>query len=152
MSDSQIRNGTYFRFELPDGTFGYSRCVDFPYFEVYATRTVYPVDSLGELVVGDVQFTIAVRVAELDEWHALGWRDIDANGKVPAVFFHQDRFDPSDCTIYDTASNERSANPAECVGLERGVVWRPVHIAERLHDELRGVVHPAVVYYQVELP
>ncbi|WP_224362896.1 immunity 26/phosphotriesterase HocA family protein [Hyalangium versicolor] len=42
------------------------------------------------------------------------------------------------CPSFDTAGNERSAEPQECVGLERLAVWEEENVEERLLDTFMG--------------
>ncbi|WP_198316368.1 hypothetical protein [Cystobacter fuscus] len=47
------------------------------------------------------------------------WRELEEQFSQPIVQFMQDIGNFSDCTIFDTVGNERSAEPQECIGLER---------------------------------
>ena len=50
-------------------------------------------------------------------------RELEEHLAQPVVQFMQDLGDFRRCTIFDTAGNEREAEPKECVGLERAAVW-----------------------------
>jgi len=42
------------------------------------------------------------------------------------------------CTLFDTAGNERAAEPQECMGLERAAVWEQSSVEQRLLDAFQG--------------
>ncbi len=63
----------------------------------------------------------------------------------------QDIGDFRRCTIFDTAGAERAAEPQECVGLERAVVWEKQAIEERLLDAFAGRPNADVERLKVRL-
>ena len=79
-----------------------------------------------------VIFTLAVDLRALNEWEPIGWRALEEHLTQPLVQFRQDVGDFRRCTIFDTAGNERDAEPQDCVGLERAAVWEKEGIEERL--------------------
>ena len=62
-----------------------------------------------------------------------------------------DRGNFRDCLIFDTAGNERRAEPQECLGLERASVWEEVGVEERLLDTFMGRPNDSVEHLKVRL-
>jgi len=81
-----------------------------------------------------VLFTTAVR----QSWEVIGWRELEEPLTQPVVRFTQDILNFRDCTIFDSAGNERAAEPHECIGLEEASVWEQHGLEERLLDALMG--------------
>jgi hypothetical protein len=130
--------GTFVRIPLGDGSFGYGRLLESPYAAFYRYRTSDPDSDLDRIASKPVLFKTAVRHLALEAWESIGWRELEEPLKQPLVQFMQDIGDFRQCTIFDTAGNERTAEPQECVGLERAVVWEQQGIEERLLDAFMG--------------
>ena len=84
-------------------------------------------------------------------WELIGKRELEEHFSQPNIQFMQDRANFRDCTIFDTVGNERSAEPQECVGLERLVVWEEVGVEERLLDTFMGRPNATVERLKVRL-
>ena len=69
----------------------------------------------------------------------------------PIVQFMQDLENFRRCTIFDTVGNSRSAEPEECVGLERSAAWEERGVEERLLATFMGRSNPAVERMKVRL-
>ena len=130
--------GTFVRIPLGDGSFGYGRLLESPYAAFYRYRTSDPDSDLDRIASKPVLFKTAVRHLALEAWERIGWRELDEPLQQPLVRFMQDIGDFRQCTIFDTAGNERAAEPQECVDLERAVVWEQQGIEERLLDAFMG--------------
>jgi Immunity protein 26 len=130
--------GAFVRISLADGSFGYGRLLESPYAAFYNHRTTSPDSDLDRIASKPILFRIAVRHLALDAWEFIGRRELEEHLTQPVVQFMQDLGDFRRCTIFDTAGNEREAEPEECVGLERAAVWEQEGIEERLLDALLG--------------
>lgn len=69
----------------------------------------------------------------------------------PVVRFHQDVANFRDCTIFDSAGNERAAEPQECIGLERDAVWEQHGVEHRLLDAFLGRPNASMEHLRVRL-
>jgi hypothetical protein len=130
--------GAFVRIALADGSFGYGRLLESPYAAFYNYRTTSPDSDLDRIASNPILFRIAVRHLALDAWEFIGRRALEEHLAQPVVQFMQDRGDFRRCTIFDTAGNERDAEPQECVGLEVAAVWEQHSVEERLLDDLLG--------------
>jgi hypothetical protein len=138
MSRQTHKPGTFVRIPLGDGSFGYGRLLESPYAAFYRFRTSNPASGLDTIASRPVLFKTAVHKSALAAWEFIGWRELEEQLTQPLVRFMQDLGDFRRCTIFDTAGNEQPAEPQECVGLERAVVWEQQAIEERLLDALMG--------------
>ncbi|HEX5749898.1 MAG TPA: Imm26 family immunity protein [Archangium sp.] len=143
--------GAFFRIALADGSFGYARLLEPPYMAFYDYRTTIPDSDLDRISSSPVLFRIAVRHLALNEWEVLGHRALEAPLTEPVVQFMQDLGDFHRCTIFDTAGNERAAEPRECVGLERAAVWERDSVEGRLLDAFLGRPNADVEHLEVRL-
>lgn len=130
--------GAFVRIALADGSFGYGRLLESPYAAFYNHRTTSPDSELDRIASKPILFRIAVRHLALDAWEFIGQRALEEHLTQPVVQFMQDLGNFSRCTIFDTAGNERAAEPQECVGLERAAVWEQASVEERLLDAFQG--------------
>ena len=130
--------GTFLRIPLNDGSFGYGRVLGLLDCAFYNHRTTSPDSDLDRIASKPVLFKIAVRHLALKAWEAIGWRELEEHLAQPVVYFMQDIGDFRRCTIFDTAGNERDAEPEECVGLEEAAVWEKEGVERRLLDALLG--------------
>ncbi len=126
--------GTFLRIPLSDGSFGYGRVLETPYDAFYNYRTTDPDVNLDRIASKPVVFRIAVHHSALHRWQPIGWKEIEAHLTQPIIQFTQDIGNFRRCTIFDTAGNERVAEPHECVGLEPAAVWEQHHVEERMLD------------------
>jgi hypothetical protein len=126
--------GSFLRIPLVDGSFGYGRVLKLPHDAYYDYRTDTPDSDLDRIASMPILFKIAVRHMGERGWEVIGWRKLEEQFSQPIVQFMQDRGNFRDCLIFDTAGNERSAEPQECIGLERASVWEEVGVEERLLD------------------
>ncbi|HEX8537372.1 MAG TPA: hypothetical protein VF664_07890 [Cystobacter sp.] len=124
MGNQKHKTGTFIRLALADDSFGCGRLLEPPH----------------------VAFYLA-----LNAWELIGWRALEEHLTQPLVQFRQDVGDFRRCTIFDTAGNKRSAEPLECVGLERAAVWEQESVEERLLDAFRGRPNEAVEHLKVRL-
>ncbi|WP_224367683.1 Imm26 family immunity protein [Hyalangium versicolor] len=147
-----IKPGTFLRIPLGDGSFGYGRVLEAPYSAFYDFRTTEPDTDLGRISPHAILFRIAVRHASQQRWKHIGWRNLESHMAQPIVAFTQDIGDFRRCVIFDTAGNERVAQPQECVGIEPAVVWEQRHVEERLLDTLMGRPNGYMVRLSVKLP
>lgn len=129
-----LKPGTFLRIPLADGSFGYGRVLESPYFAFYNYRTTSPDSDLDSIASKPVLFRTAVR----QSWEVIGWKELEERLTQPVVRFHQDIIDFRRCTIFDSAGNERAAEPQECVGLEPAAVWEQHALEERLLDTIMG--------------
>jgi hypothetical protein len=132
------RPGTFLRIPLADGTFGYGRTLSPAYDAFYDYRTESPDSDLDRIASKPILFKIAVRHLVPGSWEVIGRRKLEEPLTRPIVYFRQDVGDFRRCEICDTADNVRSAEPQECVGLERMAVWDEHHVEERLLDTFMG--------------
>jgi hypothetical protein len=131
--------GAFLRIPLGNGTFGYGRALESPYFAFYNYSTPEPEADLDVIQSKPVLFRTAVRRRpDRDKWEAIGRRDLDVELARPVVQFTQDRANWTDCTISDSAGHERSATPEECIGIERDAVWDTNNIESRLLNHFLG--------------
>jgi immunity protein 26 of polymorphic toxin system len=138
LRNQKHKPGSFVRIALADGSFGYGRLLESPYAAFYRYRTTEPDSDLDEIALKPILFKTAVRHLALDSWELIGWRALEEHLCQPLVRFTQALGDFRRCTIFDTAGNERAAEPQECVGLERAAVWEQEAIEERLLDGLLG--------------
>jgi hypothetical protein len=143
--------GSFLRVPLADGSFAYGRVLKLPHDAYYDYRTNTPDSDLERIASKPILFKIAVRHMEERAWELIGWRELEEHFSQPIVQFMQDRANFRDCTIFDTVGNERSAEPQECVGLERLVVWEEVGVEERLLDTFMGRPNATVERLKVRL-
>ncbi|MCY1074852.1 immunity 26/phosphotriesterase HocA family protein [Archangium lansingense] len=132
------RSGSFLRIPLADGTFGYGRALTRVFDAFYEYRTESPDSDLDRIASKPILFKIAVRHLEPSSWEVIGRRKLEESLAQPIVQFRQDVGDFRRCEIFDTADNVRSAEPQECVGLERMAVWDEYHVEERLLDTFMG--------------
>jgi hypothetical protein len=143
--------GTFLRFPLADRSFGYGRALEPPHDAFYDYRTESPDSDLDRIASKPILFRIAVRHEERSAWEDIGWREIDERLAQPIVHFKQALGNYRQCTIFDTAGNSRSAEPQECVGLERLTVWEQQGVEIRLLDTFMGRPNPTVERLKVRL-
>jgi immunity protein 26 of polymorphic toxin system len=151
MRKQTYKPGTFFRIPLSDGSFGYGRLLESLYTAYYKHRTLEPDSDLDRVASKPILFKTAVRQLAFNSWEFIGWRELEDHLTQPLVRFMQDVGDFRQCTIFDTAGNERAANPEECVGLERATVWEQHGIEERLLDALMGWPNAEVERQKVRL-
>ncbi|HZH15043.1 MAG TPA: Imm26 family immunity protein [Archangium sp.] len=151
MRKQRHKPGSFVRIVLPDGSFGYGRLLESPYAAFYQHKTTSPDFDLDGIGSRPVLFKTAVRHLALDSWEMIGWRALEEHLRQPLVRFMQDVGDFRRCTIFDTAGNSRTAEPEECVGLERAAVWEQDSIEERLLDALLGRPNAAEEHLKVRL-
>ena len=138
MGKQKHTSGVFVRIALADGSFGYGRLLESPYAAFYNHRTTSPDSELDRIASKPILFRIAVRHLALDAWEFIGQRALEEHLTQPVVQFMQDLGNFRRCTIFDTAGNERAAEPQECVGLERAAVWEQASVEERLLDAFQG--------------
>ena len=143
--------GSFWRIPLPDGSFGYGRALELHFDAFYNYRTTSPDSDLDRIASKPVLFRIMVKHPYPKSWEIIGWRELEEHLTQPLVRFMQDVGDFRQCTIFDTAGNERAAEPQECVGLERAVVWEKQAIEERLLDAFVGRPNADVERLKVRL-
>ena len=143
--------GSFLRVPLADGSFGYGRVLKLPHDAYYDYRTDAPDSDLDRIAAKTILFKIAVRHMDERGWEVIGWRKLEEQFSQPIVQFMQDRGNFHDCLIFDTAGNERSAEPQECIGLERSSVWEEVGVEERLLDTFMGRPNATVERHKVRL-
>ena len=141
--------GTFYRIPLADGSFGYGRILGLVACAFYNYRTTSPDSDLDRIASMPVLFKIMVRHPALKAWAVIGWRDLEEHLAQPVVYFMQDIGDFRRCTIFDTAGNERDAEPQECIGLERAAAWEQHHVEERLLDAFMGRPNTSVEHLKV---
>jgi hypothetical protein len=145
------RPGSFLRIPLADGSFGYGRVLKLPHDAYYDYRTEAPDSDLDRIASKPILFKIIVRHMEERSWELIGWRKLEEQFSQPIVQFKQNIGNFRDCTIFDTAGNERSAEPHECMGLERLAVWEEVGVEQRLLDTFMGRPNDAVEDLKVRL-
>jgi len=145
------RPGSFLRVPLADGSFGYGRVLKPPHDAYYNYRTETPDPDLERIASQPILFKISVRHLEKRGWKLIGWRKLEEQFSQPIVQFMQDIGNFRECTIFDTAGNERSAEPPECVGLERLAVWEEENVEERLLDTFMGRPNASVEHLKVRL-
>jgi immunity protein 26 of polymorphic toxin system len=138
MGRQSHKPGTFVRIPLSDGSFGYGRLLESPFAAFYKHRTSTPDSDLEVIASKPVLFKTAVHHRALNSWEPVGWKELEEHLTQPLIQFMQDIGDFRRCIIFDTAGHERAAEPQECVGLERAVVWEPHGLEERLLDALMG--------------
>lgn len=143
--------GTFLRFPLADGSFGYGRALEPLHDAFYEHRTESPDSDLERIASKPNLFRIAVRHEERSDWDAIGWSEIDERLAQPIVHFRQALGDFRRCTIFDTVGNSRSAEPQECVGIERLTVWEQLGVEIRLFDTFMGRPNATVERLKVRL-
>lgn len=147
MREPSHKSGIFLRIPLADGSFAYGRLLTSPYSAYYNYRTTAPDSDLDRIASKPILFRAAVR----QSWEVIGWRQLEDPLTQPVVRFHQDIGDFRRCTIYDSAGNERAAEPQECIGLERAAVWEQHHLEERLLDAFTGRPNAAEEHLRVRL-
>ncbi len=145
------RPGSFLRIPLSDGSFGYGRVLEPPHDAFYEYRTNSPDADLDRIASKPILFKIAVRHLEPSSWEIIGWREIEESLAQPIVQFRQDLGNFRRCTIFDNVGNSRSAEPQECVGLERMAVWEQSDVEERLLDTFMGRPNFTVEHLKVRL-
>jgi hypothetical protein len=144
--------GAFVRIPLADGSFGYGRILEPPYDAFYDYRTSTPDADLDRIATRPILFKISVRYSKSNPWIIIGWRAIEQRLSQPVVLFRQDVGNFRHCTIYDTVGNVRSAEPQECIGLERSAVWEQHAVEDRLLDAFMGRPNATVERLKVRLP
>ena len=139
--------GTFVRIPLSDGSFGYGRLMESSLIALYSYRTTDPDSDLDKIAPKPILFKLPVR----QFWKIIGWRELEEHLTHPVVFFMQDIGDFRNCTIVDSAGNERAAEPQECIGLERVAVWEQHALEERLLDTFMGRANATVEHLKVRL-
>lgn len=151
VSRRKYRPGAFFRLSLTDGSFGYGRLLESPHVAFYDHRTQAPDPEMDGIASKPILFTVAVNLLALNAWASIGWKPLEAHLSQPIVRFRQDVGDFRRCTLFDTAGNQRAAEPRECVGLERAAVWEQASVEERLLDAFHGRPNAAVEHLKVRL-
>lgn len=153
MKPIHMKAGEILRIPLQNGTFAYGRVIDENYAAFYDYVTPAPEQDLDVIASKPVLFRVATRrLPGRDAWENIGQRDLDADLARPVVQFMQDRANPADCVIFDSAGNERKAKPEECVGIERAAVWDSRNIEARLLAHFAGQPDPQTERLKVRLP
>jgi hypothetical protein len=144
--------GSFLRVRLADGSFGYGRMLEPPPIDAfYEYRTEKPDSDLDRIASKPILFKVGVRHSDLDSWEIIGWRELEEPLTQPIVQFRQDVGDFRRCTIFDSTGHSRSAEPYECVGLERQAVWEQSGVEERLLDAFMGRPNDSVERLKVRL-
>jgi hypothetical protein len=143
--------GSFLRIPLADGSFGYGRVLKLPHDAYYNYRTETPDSDVAGIASKPILFKISVRHMNERGWELIGWRELEEQFSQPIVQFMQDIGNFRDCLIFDTAGNERSAEPRECIGLERASVWEEVGVENRLLDTFMGRPNATVERHKVRL-
>jgi hypothetical protein len=133
------RPGTFLQMPLANGTFGYARALEPPFYAVYRFATTDPEVDLTTVAAQNVLFSVAVhRVKGNDHWKALGVKALEPELTRPIVQYVQDDVDLRKCKLFDTVGMERDVGPEECVCIEKAAVWETHHVEARLLDALEG--------------
>ena len=143
--------GSFLRIPLADGSFGYGRVLKFPHDAYYDYRTDTPDSNLDRIALKPVLFKIVVRHMDERMWEHIGWRELEEQFSQPITQFMQDIGNFRDCAIFDTAGNERSAEPQDCIGLERSAAWEEIGVEQRRLDAFMGRPNASVQRLQVRL-
>jgi len=144
--------GTFLRIPLADGSYGYGRYLESPYFAFYDHRTTEPSTDLDVIASRPILFKISVRRSPGgDKWEVIGKKPLEGELLEPIVQFMQDLADFRQCTIFDTAGMEKDVPPEECLGLERASVWETHGVENRLLDRFRGRPNQAELRQRVRL-
>lgn len=143
--------GSFLRIPLADGSFGYGRVLKLPHDAYYNYRTEAPDSDVDRIASKPILFKISVRHMDERAWELIGWRKLEEQFSQPIVQFMQDIGNFRDCLIFDTAGDERSAEPQECIGLERASVWEEVGVEKRLLDTFMGRPNDTVERHKVRL-
>jgi hypothetical protein len=148
---SIYKPGSFLRIPLEDGSFGYGRVLELLFDAFYDYRTTSPDSDLERIASKPILFRVSIRQPHPKSWELIGWREIEERLAQPIVQFKQDIGNFRHCTIVDTAGNVRTAEPHECVGLERLAVWEPHHVTARLLDTFMGRPNETVEHLKVRL-
>ncbi len=143
--------GSFLRIPLADGSFGYGRVISPTHDAFYEYRTESPDSDLDRIASKPILFKVSVRHLVPSSWEIIGRRKIEESLAQPIVYYMQDIGDFRQCTILDSVGNSRSAEPQECVGLERMAVWDGHHVEERLLDTFMGRPNGVVERMKVRL-
>jgi immunity protein 26 of polymorphic toxin system len=143
--------GTFLRIRLADGSFGYGRALTQTHDAFYDHRTQSPDSDLDRIASKPILFKVAVRHLDPNSWEIIGWRELEEPLTQPIVAFRQDVGDFRRCTIFDLAGHSRSAEPHECIGLERMAVWEQHAVEARLLDTFMGRPNDTVEHLKVRL-
>ncbi|MCC7454242.1 MAG: immunity 26/phosphotriesterase HocA family protein [Crocinitomix sp.] len=133
-----LKIGTYLQISLNDGSYAYGRVLWEPYIAFYSLRTEEPSSDLEVIDSSPVLFKLAVRIPSNMQWVNIGHRELSVELRKPVVQFMQSIADFRKCIVFDSAGEERSVTPEECVGLERAAVWDLQHIEKRILDTFEG--------------
>ena len=137
MSQKPHKPGDFLRLPLPDGSFGYGRCREFPVASFYGLRTPDPVVDLDRIASAPLLFTVAVHKNVHREWEHIGNRPLDGALLEPFVRVRQP-VGSSTCTVVSEDGSHWEAAVEDCIGMERMAVWDAHHVASRIVDEMEG--------------
>jgi hypothetical protein len=151
MSKDTLRPGSFLAIPIGDLGFGYARVIVHEYLAFYDYYTQVIETDLLTINKQEILFKILVSDNGVREWPVIGVLPLEARLNEPIVRFRQKSEDFTRCVIYDTSGMERKATPAECVGLEPGIVWEKEGAEERLTDALLRRPNRVVERYKVRL-
>ena len=118
----------------------YGRLLINPYVAVYDSATREDISELESIVAKPVLFTVAVynHSVTKSRWPIVGKLPFDEETAELPLWFMQDAFAPTRCSLIDARGNVTPATIEQCIGLERCAVWEPEHVEERIRDHYAG--------------
>ncbi len=127
--------GTIVEIPVSDMTKGYAMTLEEPLFALYdvqVPRTASP--SLSEIVSAPVLARIWVmnHAVTRGRWRTVGKVSVPTNLQGAPTFFKQDAI-TGELSLYSNGVRT-PASREECQALERGAVWDPTHVEDRLRD------------------
>lgn len=132
--------GTIVEIPLSDTTKGYALTLEEPLFALYdlqVSRAASP--SLAEIISAPVLTRLWVmnHAVTRGRWITVGKVSVPTNLQEAPTFFKQDAI-TGELSLYSNGVRT-PASREECQALERGAVWDPTHVEDRLRDHFLGV-------------
>lgn len=151
MSKRLHKPGAFVRIPLPDGTYGYGRCREFPYASFYKLRTQEPIDDLDTIAAAPVLFSVGIHKDAHKAWDHIGKRPLEGELLEPFLRAHLPA-GAKTCTILSSDGRQWEAPIEDCVGMEKIASWGAQSIAARIADELDGRENAYAAQTRVKLP
>lgn len=118
MSKRLHKAGAVVRIPLPDGTYGYGQCRDFPIVSFFKLRTPEPIDDLDTITAAPVLFTVGMHKDAHKAWHHIGKRPLEGELLEPFLQTHLPA-GATVCTILSSDGRQWEAPIEDCVGARR---------------------------------
>ncbi|QEC53035.1 immunity protein 26 of polymorphic toxin system [Anseongella ginsenosidimutans] len=130
--------GDIVKVKIDESMHTYARILNYTDFAFYDALTSEDIKAVEEIVSKPILFKAIVNDRGVEDglWPIIGNVPLE-DSLMNSTYYLPDIVDPSHFRIRENVKI-REASREECVGLEVGVIWDPIHIEQRLKDHYEG--------------